>query len=48
MIKRDKADMERTVAPLRPADDALIIHTDDYTTEEVADKIFELMDQYVD
>ena len=48
VIKRDKADMERTVAPLRPADDAYIIHTDNYTAEEVAAKIFELMDQYVD
>ena len=47
VIKRDKADMERTVAPLRPADDAHIIQTDDYTAEEVAEKIFELMDQYV-
>ena len=48
VIKRDKADMERTVAPLRPADDAHIIQTDNYTAEEVAEKIFELMDQYVD
>ncbi len=44
IIKRDKADKERTVAPLRPADDAVIIHTDDYTAEEVAQKIFALMD----
>ncbi len=40
--------MERTVAPLRPADDAYIIHTDNYSAEEVSAKIFELMDQYVD
>ena len=44
IIKRDKADRERTVAPLRPADDAVIIHTDDLTAEEVAQKIFDLMD----
>lgn len=44
VIKRDKADMERTVAPLRPAEDAHIIHTDNFTAEEVAEKIFELMD----
>lgn len=44
VIKRDKADMERTVAPLRPADDAVIIHTDDYTAAEVAQKILDLMD----
>lgn len=44
VIKRDKADMERMVAPLRPAEDAHIIHTDNFTAEEVAEKIFELMD----
>ncbi|MBR6088736.1 MAG: (d)CMP kinase [Anaerolineaceae bacterium] len=44
IIKRDKADRERTVAPLRPADDAVIIHTDDISAEEVAQKIFDLMD----
>ncbi len=44
IIKRDKADKERTVAPLRPADDAVIIHTDEYTAQEVAQKILELMD----
>ena len=44
IIKRDKADRERTVAPLRPADDAVIIHTDEFTAEEVAQKIFDLMD----
>ena len=44
IIKRDKADRERTVAPLRPADDAVIIHTDDFTAEEVAQKIFDLME----
>lgn len=44
IIKRDKADSERTVAPLKPADDAVIIHTDDYTAEEVAQKILDLME----
>ena len=44
IIQRDKNDKERTVAPLRPADDAVIIHTDAYTAEEVAQKIFDLMD----
>ena len=44
VIKRDKADMECMVAPLRPAEDAHIIHTDNFTAEEVAEKIFELMD----
>ena len=44
IIKRDKADRERAVAPLRPADDAVIIHTDDITAAEVAEKILKLMD----
>ncbi len=44
IIKRDKADQERTVAPLRPADDAVIIHTDNYTAEEIADQILALME----
>lgn len=44
IIKRDKADSERTVAPLRPAEDAVIIHTDDLTAAEVAQKIFDLME----
>lgn len=44
IIQRDKNDRERSVAPLRPADDAVIIHTDDYTAQEVADKILSLMD----
>ncbi len=44
IIKRDKNDRERAVAPLKPADDAVIIHTDDYSADEVAQKIFELMD----
>ena len=44
IIKRDKADRERTVAPLRPADDAVIIHTDELTAEEVAEKILSLME----
>ena len=44
IIKRDKADQERTVAPLKPADDAVIIETDELTAEEVAEKILALMD----
>ena len=44
IIKRDKADRERAVAPLKPAEDAVIIHTDDLTALEVAEKILKLMD----
>ncbi len=44
IIKRDKDDSERAVAPLKPAEDAVIIHTDEFTAEEVAQKILDLMD----
>ena len=44
IIKRDKDDSERAVAPLKPADDAVIIETDELTAEEVAQKILDLMD----
>ncbi|MFZ0022660.1 (d)CMP kinase [Acinetobacter sp.] len=41
---RDKRDMERTVAPLKPADDAYIIDSSDLNIDEV----FQLMTTYVD
>ena len=44
IIKRDKADSERKTAPLRPADDAVIIKTDSLSADEVAQKIMDLMD----
>lgn len=34
---RDRIDASRAVAPLRPADDAVIVGTDPYTAEQVAD-----------
>ncbi|TQR53374.1 (d)CMP kinase, partial [Acinetobacter sp. RF14B] len=40
---RDKRDMERTVAPLKPADDAYIIDSSDLSIDEV----FRLMTTYV-
>lgn len=43
IIKRDKDDRERAVAPLKPADDAVIIHTDELSAQEVAEKILALM-----
>ena len=36
---RDRVDSERPVAPLRPADDATVINTDDLTLEDVVDTI---------
>jgi cytidylate kinase len=44
IISRDKRDMERTVAPLKPADDAYIIDSSDLNIDEV----FQLMTTYVD
>jgi cytidylate kinase len=36
---RDKRDQERTVAPLKPAEDAICIHTDHLTIEQVVKEI---------
>ncbi|QPF33130.1 (d)CMP kinase [Acinetobacter lwoffii] len=44
IIARDKRDTERTVAPLKPADDAYIIDSSDLNIDEV----FQLMTTYVD
>lgn len=41
---RDKRDMERTVAPLKPAEDAFIIDSSDLSIENV----FTLMTDYID
>ncbi|MBT3379859.1 MAG: (d)CMP kinase [Lentisphaerae bacterium] len=39
IAERDRIDSTRAVAPLKPADDALIINTDALTAEQVVDKI---------
>ena len=39
MQRRDRLDSERDVAPLRPADDAVVIDSDALTVKEVADVI---------
>ena len=36
---RDKQDSEREIAPLRPADDAVIFESDDYTIEECVERV---------
>ena len=38
---RDRVDMEREVAPLRPADDAVVIDTDHLGVDSVVDRILE-------
>ena len=38
---RDRVDSERPVAPLRPADDAVILDTDQLDVDEVVERILE-------
>jgi cytidylate kinase len=40
--KRDEMDINRTISPLKPAEDALIIDTENFTLEQVVDKIYTL------
>jgi cytidylate kinase len=39
ILERDRRDAERTVGPLRPAEDAVIIDTGPLTTEQVVERI---------
>lgn len=40
--KRDELDIRRTVSPLKPAEDAIIIDTENLNLEQVVDKIYTL------
>jgi cytidylate kinase len=40
--KRDEMDIHRTVSPLKPAEDAIVIDTKNFTLEQVVDKIYTL------
>ncbi|HUW46604.1 MAG TPA: (d)CMP kinase, partial [Dehalococcoidia bacterium] len=40
--KRDEMDINRTISPLKPAEDAIIIDTENFTLEQVVDKIYTL------
>lgn len=40
--KRDQIDSSREIAPLKPAEDAVILNTDDLSVEEVLKRAFEL------
>jgi cytidylate kinase len=42
--RRDQIDSERSVSPLRPADDAVIINTDGLTRDEVVRRVLECVD----
>ena len=39
LVRRDKIDSERTESPLHPAEDAVLIDTDNLTVNELAEKI---------
>jgi cytidylate kinase len=43
MVRRDRIDSSRQVAPLRPADDAVVVDTTDMTVEQVLDRVLELV-----
>lgn len=43
MLERDARDAERSVAPLKPADDAETLDTSDLTQEQVLDKALEII-----
>jgi len=40
--KRDEMDIHRTISPLKPAEDAIIINTENLSLEQVVDKIYVL------
>jgi cytidylate kinase len=40
--KRDEMDINRTISPLKPAEDAIIIDTENFSLEQVVDKIYNL------
>jgi cytidylate kinase len=41
---RDRIDSGRDVSPLKPAADAIIIHTDDLSLEQVVERVTELVE----
>ena len=43
--KRDEIDSNREVAPLRPAEDAIILNSDDKSIEEMQQILFELVEE---
>ena len=45
ILARDLADSQREVAPLRPAEDAVIVHSDDRSIDNVVDAILAIVDE---
>jgi cytidylate kinase len=44
LCRRDRIDSERSISPLRPAEDAVVIDTDGLTLEEVVQRVLELVE----
>ena len=45
--ERDERDMNRPVAPLKQADDAVLVDTSDLTIDEVVEKILAIIDEKI-
>lgn len=45
MRKRDQIDSTRSVAPLRPAEDAIVLNSDHFSADEILEKVKELVRQ---
>ena len=43
ILRRDKLDSERSVAPLRPADDAIVVQTDGLSVGEALDRVLAII-----
>ena len=43
LLRRDKIDSNREIAPLKPAEDAIIINTDNKTLDEVVEKMLAIV-----
>ncbi|MBQ3034575.1 MAG: (d)CMP kinase, partial [Alphaproteobacteria bacterium] len=47
IIQRDKRDQERQTAPLKPAEDALIIDTSDMTADDVYAQVIAYIEERI-
>lgn len=45
MRRRDKIDSSRAIAPLRPAEDAIILHSDNWDAEQVLQQVKEMLEK---
>ena len=47
IIERDERDMNRPVAPLKQAEDAVLVDTSDLTIDEVVAKILSIIEEKI-